>query len=84
VTERKHYLQHRENASVNLASKSGPVLMLERNFLVRFKEPLTAPMLIRALRVETQGEHLVFLRADGRLAALFLLEIVKDWEDLQV
>jgi MEDS: MEthanogen/methylotroph, DcmR Sensory domain len=57
--------------------------LTDRNFLIQFKQPLAAPMLIRAMRVDIQGEHLVLLRADGRLAALFLLEIVSAWEDLQ-
>jgi hypothetical protein len=32
-----------------------------------------------AATVETYGDHLAFLRADGRLAALILADIVEEW-----
>jgi hypothetical protein len=35
-----------------------------------------------AATVETHGQHLAFLRADGRLAALVLAEIVEEWFEL--
>jgi hypothetical protein len=37
--------------------------------------------LVIASSAEIHGEHLAFLKADGRLAALFVLEIVKSWAE---
>jgi hypothetical protein len=34
--------------------------------------------------VEVEGEHLVFLNAEGTLAALFLMEIVGNWSEISV
>jgi hypothetical protein len=58
--------------------------MPEKDFLVRFKEPHLAPRLVSAGSVEIHGEHLVFFRSSGELTALFLLEIVKDWSELDL
>jgi hypothetical protein len=32
--------------------------------------------------VEFHGEHLVFLKSDGTLTALFALEIVESWSEI--
>jgi hypothetical protein len=32
--------------------------------------------------VEIHGENLVFLRTDGSLAALFVLEVVESWSEV--
>jgi hypothetical protein len=37
-----------------------------------------------AARVEIHGEHLVFLGSDGKLAALFLLEIAENWSEFEL
>jgi hypothetical protein len=37
-----------------------------------------------AARAEIHGEHLVFLRSDGNLAALFVLEIVESWSEFEL
>jgi hypothetical protein len=58
--------------------------MPDKNYLVRFKESNLAPQLVRAAAVEIYGEHLVFRLSGGELSALFLLEIVRDWEELEV
>jgi hypothetical protein len=34
-------------------------------------------------RAEIHGEHLVFLRSDGSFAALFVLEIVESWPEVE-
>ena len=36
-----------------------------------------------ASSAEIHGEHLVFLHADGSLAALFLLELVESWSEIE-
>ena len=53
--------------------------MREKTYLVRFKCSDLDPHLIIAVSVEIHGEHLVFLRSEGSLAALFVLEIVESW-----
>ncbi len=45
--------------------------------LIRFKQSNLTTDLVFASRAEIHGEHLVFLRADGSLAALFFLELSK-------
>jgi hypothetical protein len=40
------------------------------------------PQLMTAARVEIHGDHLLFLRSDGTLAALFVLEIVEGWPEV--
>ena len=37
---------------------------------------------VRASKVEMHGEHLVFLTAKGKLAALFLLDVVESWNEI--
>jgi len=56
--------------------------MVNKAYLVRFKEPDLSPKVVEAERVEVHGEHLVFLRTGGELAAMFLLDIVKDWSEI--
>jgi hypothetical protein len=56
--------------------------MPDRNYLVRFKEPTLVPQLVRAATIEIQADHLVFSLSGGILSALFLLEVVEDWEEL--
>jgi hypothetical protein len=58
--------------------------MDNKTYLVRFKESGLSPVLVQAGKVEVHGEHLVFLRASGKLSALFLVEIVRDWEEHDV
>jgi len=36
-----------------------------------------------AASAEIHGEHLVFLRSDGSLAALFVMEIVENWHEAE-
>jgi hypothetical protein len=55
----------------------------DKTYLVKFKNPDLAPQLVKAATIEIHGEHLVFCRVDGEIAALFLLEIVEDWEHLR-
>jgi hypothetical protein len=58
--------------------------MDDKNYLVRFKEPNSTPQLVSASSVEIHGEHLVFLRSSGELSALFLMEIVRDWSQIDL
>jgi hypothetical protein len=56
--------------------------MADVTFVVRFKSRRLKPQLVSASRVEIQGEHLVFLEPDGTLIALFLLEAVESWSEI--
>jgi hypothetical protein len=39
---------------------------------------------VRATRVEVHGNHLVFLTAKGKLASVFLLDLVESWNEIAV
>jgi hypothetical protein len=58
--------------------------MSDRAYLIRFKETKFPPDLIVAVNVELHGEHVAFLRSDGTLAALLMLEIVDSWSELKL
>ena len=53
--------------------------MVEQTYLVVLKRPSQAIQHVVAATIEVHGEHLVFLNAEGKLAALFLTEIVQSW-----
>jgi hypothetical protein len=52
------------------------------DYLVRIKPPSGALQHVTAVRAEIHGEHLVFLNSEGKLAALFLMEIVESWNEI--
>jgi hypothetical protein len=54
-----------------------------KSYLVRFKCSKLPPQPVTAASVQIHGEHLVFLRSDGSLAALFVLEIVESWSEVE-
>jgi hypothetical protein len=58
--------------------------MADKAYLVRFKGPDLPPELVIAETIEFHGEHLVFLRSDGSLAALVVLEIVESWSEVKL
>jgi hypothetical protein len=51
--------------------------MPDTTYLIRFKKTDLHFHFVIAANAEIHGEHLVFLRSDGSLVALFLLEIVE-------
>jgi hypothetical protein len=51
-------------------------------FVVRFKAQELAPVTFIAERAETYGERLVLLEPDGKLIALFWIEGVESWSEL--
>jgi hypothetical protein len=55
--------------------------MNDKTYLVRFKGSDVSPHIVIAASAEIHGEHLVYLRLDGRIAALFMLEIVESWSE---
>jgi hypothetical protein len=58
--------------------------MTNTAYLVRFKGADLPPELVIAETIEFHGEHLVFLRSNGSLAALFVLEIVESWSEVKL
>jgi hypothetical protein len=58
--------------------------MPDKAYLIQFKGADLAPDLVIAASVEFQGEHLVFLKLDGTLAALFVLENIESWSEIQL
>jgi hypothetical protein len=53
--------------------------MAEQTYLVEFKPPSQAIQQVIAVTAEIHGDHLVFLNSEGKLAALFLMEMVESW-----
>ena len=58
--------------------------MADKTYLVRLKPPQRDVYWVIADLVETHGEHLVFLNAQGKLLVLILLEIVESWTESEV
>ena len=58
--------------------------MSDKLYLIRFKGSELSFHAVIAARAEIHGEHLVFLRSDGKLAALFLDEIVENWSECEL
>jgi hypothetical protein len=57
--------------------------MNENTYLIRFKPSDLTPHLVIAASAEIHEEHLAFLRSDGKLAALCVLEIVESWSEFE-
>ena len=56
--------------------------MPDKTNLIRFKKTDLHSHLVIAANAEIHGEHLVFLRSDGSLAALFVLEVIQSWSEV--
>jgi hypothetical protein len=53
--------------------------MGEQTYVVTLKPPSLAIQHVVAASFVFHGDHLVFLDADGKLAALFLADLVQSW-----
>ena len=53
-------------------------------YVVFFTEPALGFQIVIAGSHRIEGEHLIFLTEDGKLAALFLLEIVERWSSTDI
>jgi hypothetical protein len=58
--------------------------MADTTFLIRFRTPELSPQQVIAAHAQIQGDHLVLLNAQGKLAALFSLDIVESWNEVEV
>ncbi len=56
--------------------------MADKTYLIRFKPPEISTQVVVAESAQIYGEHLVLVNSKGKLAGLFLLEIVDDWSEL--
>ncbi len=56
--------------------------MTDKTFLVRLKPRQLSIQPVVAVRVEIQAEHIVLLDSNGKLAALFLMELVESLTQL--
>jgi hypothetical protein len=54
----------------------------DKAHLIRFKGIGLPPDIVIAAKIEFHGEHWVFLKSDGTLAALHLMEIVESWSEI--
>lgn len=55
--------------------------MTDKTYLVRLKPRELGLHVVVAASAEIHGKHIVLLDSDGKLAALFLLEIVEYWTE---
>ncbi len=55
--------------------------MSDKAYLVRFKHPELSIQSVIAARAEIHGEHIALLDSKGKLAALFLTEVVESWSE---
>ena len=53
-------------------------------YVVCFREPALGSKIVIAGSYRIEGEHLIFLAEDGRLAALFFLEMVAHWSSTDI
>jgi hypothetical protein len=58
--------------------------MRDKSWLIRFKQSNLNTEFLVASTAVIYREHLVFLHADGSLAALFFLEIVEGWSGIDL
>jgi hypothetical protein len=56
--------------------------MADQTYVVTLKPQSGAIQHVAASMVEVLGDHLVFLDAERRLAAVFLLDLVESWDVL--
>ena len=70
--------------SKGVAGESQAIKMDDTAFLIRFRSPDLVTQHVIAARAEIRGDHLVLFNAQGILAALFSLDIVESWNEVDV
>ena len=58
--------------------------MSDKAYLIRFKHPALGIQSVIAAVAEIHGEHIALLNSKGKLAALFLTEVVDSWLELPI
>jgi hypothetical protein len=56
--------------------------MSDKAYLFWFKHPELSTQFVTAASAEIHGEHIALLNSKGKLAALFLTEVVESWSEL--
>jgi hypothetical protein len=56
--------------------------MREKSYIVKFKRGEISVRPVVAARAEIQCDNLVFLNSEGRLTALFFLDMVQSWNEV--
>jgi hypothetical protein len=56
-------------------------MVADKTWMVCFRGPQLESQLVVAASAKMFGDHLVFLDEDGKLRALFLLEVVERWDE---
>jgi hypothetical protein len=62
----------------------GRSLTRGKTWLIRFTESDLTAQFVTASGAEIHGDHLVFLRVDGSVAALAVLESVESWSEIEL
>jgi hypothetical protein len=55
--------------------------MSDKTSLIRFKHPQGSTHSVTAASAEIHGEHIALLTSKGKIAALFLTEVVESWSE---
>ena len=53
--------------------------MTDKTYVVRFKTPELSTQPVNAASAEIQGDHVVLRDSQGKLVALFSMDIVESW-----
>jgi hypothetical protein len=53
-------------------------------YVVFFTEAALGSQIVLAASCHIEGDHLIFLTEEGKLAALFLLSIVERWSSAEI
>lgn len=56
--------------------------MPDKTYLVQFKTRALGPQHVIASTIEIHDEHLIFCDSNGKLAAVFLFELVLSWNEI--
>jgi hypothetical protein len=56
--------------------------MSDKAYLIRFKHPALGIQSVIAASAQIHGDHIALLNSKGKLAALFLTEVVDSWPEL--
>jgi hypothetical protein len=55
--------------------------MSDKAYLIRFKHPVLGIESVIAARAEVHGEHIALVNSKGKVAALFLTDVVDSWAE---
>jgi hypothetical protein len=70
----------------NMNFEESPVTVVDclKMYVVFFSDASLGFQIVLAASSRIEGDHLVFLTEDGRMAALFLCEAVKRWSSIDL